>query len=287
MQEKEPMDYSIINDRSFWYGEIRKETLPHYLYKTVGGFVLLCTNGKATITIGIQEHEITKNAELVILPGTTFGFVNTSLDFAAKAFTFSKELYDNIILRLGASFSRYLRDTQFYVYTEESELLKKVQCWMDMAKIVQEENNDFKGLMEQNFLQNYILYLYDKCKLYFDHLVGTYTRKHEIFHQFISLLDTHISEHREVLFYADKLCITPRYLRKITTENVFSESPKVIIDKRLIVEIKVLLQSTELSIQEIADKLNFPDQSYLSRYFKMNSGITPTDYRNGIKVVKY
>jgi AraC-like DNA-binding protein len=102
----------------------------------------------------------------------------------------------------------------------------------------------------------------------------------------MSLVDTHINKRRDVLFYADKLCITPRYLRKITMENIRSESPKTIIDKRLIIEIKVLLQSTELSIQEIADKLNFPDQSYLSRYFKVNCGITPTDYRNEIKVVK-
>lgn len=280
------MNYSIINDQSFWYGEIRKEMLPHYLYRTVGGFVLFCTNGKATITIGIQEHEITQNAELIILPGTTFGFVNASSDFAAKVFTFSKKLYDDVILRLGASFSRYLRDTQFYIYPKESELLEKVQCWMNMAKVVQEENNDFKGLMEKNFLQNYIFFLYDKCKIYFSHLVGTYTRKQEKFHQFMSLLDTHINEHRDVLFYAGKLCITPRYLRKITMENILSESPKAIIDKRLIVEIKILLQSAELSIQEIADKLNFPDQSYLSRYFKMNCGITPTEYRNDIKVVK-
>lgn len=280
------MDYSIINNQSFWYGEITQDSLPHYLYKTVGGFVLCSMSGKAAITIGIQDYQITENTELIILPGTTFGFINTSPDFAAKVFTFSKELYDNVILRLGASFSRYLRDTPFYTYPEGSELLEKVQCWMNMAKIVQEESNDFKGLMEKNFLQNYIFFLYDKCKLYFSHLVGTYTRKQEKFHQFMSLLDTHINEHRDVLFYADKLCITPRYLRKITMENVLSESPKAIIDKRLIVEIKVLLQSTELSIQEIADKLNFPDQSYLSRYFKLNAGITPTEYRNEIKVVE-
>ncbi len=280
------MNYSIINDRSFWYGELKKELLPHFLYKTVGGFVLLCTSGNASITIGIRKYEITENAELIILPGTTFSFVDSTTDFTAKAFTFSKELYDNVILRLGASFSRYLRDTPFYIHPEGSELLKKAQSWMDMAKIVQEESNDFMGLMEQNYLQNYILYLYDKCKLHFNHLIGIYTRKQEIFHQFMSLVDTHINEHRDVLFYADKLCITPRYLRKITLENVLSESPKAIIDKRLITEIKVLLQSTESTIQEIADKLNFPDQSYLSRYFKKNCGVTPTDYRNEIKFVK-
>lgn len=280
------MDYTTINDRQFWYGKITSELLPYYLHKMVGGFVLFSTGGKATVTIGIKDYEIPANTELIILPGTTFGFINAAPDFAAKVFTFSKEQYDNVILRLGASFSRYLRDTPFYTYPEGSALLSKAHSWMEMAKIVQEESNEFKELMEHNFLQNYILYLYDKCRLYFNHLVGTYTRKHELFHQFMSLLDTHIIEHRDVLFYADKLCITPRYLRKITMGNALSESPKAIIDKRLIAEIKVLLQSTDLTVQEIADRLNFPDQSYLSRYFKMNCGITPTDYRNEIKVVK-
>ena len=44
-------------------------------------------------------------------------------------------------------------------------------------------------------------------------------------------------------------------------------------------EIKVLLQSTELSMQEIADRLGFPDQSYLGRYFKRYEGMSPGDYR--------
>lgn len=114
----------------------------------------------------------------------------------------------------------------------------------------------------------------------------SYTRKDEIFHHFLSLVNTHIQQHRDVLFYTNKLCITPRYLRKIAKENSLYESPKVIIDKRLIIEIKVLLQSTKFSIQEIADNLNFPDASYLSRYFKMNCDITLTKYRNTIKVIK-
>ena len=51
------------------------------------------------------------------------------------------------------------------------------------------------------------------------------------------------------------------------------------IDKIVIMEIKVLLQNTTLPIQEIAYKMHFPDQSYLGRYFKKHTGISPSAFR--------
>ena len=52
------------------------------------------------------------------------------------------------------------------------------------------------------------------------------------------------------------------------------------IDDFAILEIKVLLQSTELTMQDIADRLGFPDQSYLGRYFKRHEGMSPREYQN-------
>ena len=86
-------------------------------------------------------------------------------------------------------------------------------------------------------------------------------------------------QQKEVTFYADELCISPRYLTAIT-RKVTDESAKEIIDKHVILEIKVLLQSTEMTIQEISNHLNFPNQSYLSRYFKRHTGKNPVDYRD-------
>ncbi|MCC8152888.1 MAG: helix-turn-helix domain-containing protein, partial [Tannerellaceae bacterium] len=51
-------------------------------------------------------------------------------------------------------------------------------------------------------------------------------------------------------------------------------------NRHLILEIKVLLESTQLSVQEIAHRLNFPDQSYLGCYFKRYTGKSPSEYRN-------
>ena len=71
----------------------------------------------------------------------------------------------------------------------------------------------------------------------------------------------HCASQREVSFYADKLCISTKYLTGIC-KAVTGDSAKKIIDDFAILEIKVLLQSTELTVQEIADRLVFPDQSY-------------------------
>ena len=84
---------------------------------------------------------------------------------------------------------------------------------------------------------------------------------------------------REVTFYANKLCISTKYLTGIC-KSVTGEAAKKLIDDFSILEIKVLLQSTELTIQEIADRLGFPDQSYLGRYFKRHEGMSPKEYQS-------
>ena len=107
----------------------------------------------------------------------------------------------------------------------------------------------------------------------------TTTRQTELVHRFVALVHEHSSQQREVSFYADKLCISTRYLSTIV-RNIAHSSAKEFIDRSVLLEIKMLLQSTDLSVQEIAYRLHFPDQSYLGRYFKKHTGESPTEYRN-------
>ncbi|MDR1202006.1 MAG: helix-turn-helix domain-containing protein [Tannerellaceae bacterium] len=275
-----------LKSRHYYYAETHLNTFGNFPCRTDCGVVFLCTSGEAVINIGLVECRITKDVETVILPGTTFTIIESSEDFLAKAFTFSKEIYDYTVLRLGISFSRYLINAPSYLLSNNSDFLKNAKLCMETAALIhKEKDNDFVLLLQRNFVQNYFLYLYDKCKYQgrFEHPENQGTRKQRQFYTFLSLLDSHIVEERSVTFYAEKLCITPRYLRKITERTTTGESPKELIDKRLVLEIKVRLQNLDISIQEIADELNFPDQSYLSRYFKLHTGISPSMYRNQIK----
>ncbi|MDR1089668.1 MAG: helix-turn-helix domain-containing protein [Prevotella sp.] len=272
--------------RHYYYTETNLNRFGNLPCRTDGGIVFLCIAGEAVINIGLVECRITKDVETVILPGTTFTVIESSEDFLAKAFTFSKEIYDHTVLRLGISFSRYLINAPSCLLSVNSGFLENARLCMETAALIHEEkDNDFCLLMQRNFVQTYFLYLYDKCKrqVYFEYPENQGTRKQRQFYTFLSLLDRHITEERSVTFYAKKLCITPRYLRKVIERTAAGESPKELIDKRLVLEIKVMLQNPDLSIQEIADNLNFPDQSYLSRYFKLHTGTSPSMYRHQLK----
>jgi AraC-like DNA-binding protein len=273
-----------LQDTHFYYEESNLHNFGNLPCRMDSSLVFLCVGGRAVIHVGLVESIITKNKETVILTGTTFRILETSEDFWSKMFVFSKEIYEQSVLRLGISFSKYLISAPSYLLPAGSDFLKNTKLYMEMAELVHKErNNDFAQLMQRNFVQNYFLYLYDKCLSIFKQGENQYSGKQKHFYTFLSLLDRHVKMERNVAFYAEKLFISSRHLSKITAENALGESPKELIDKRLVLEIKVLLQRVELSIQQIADELNFPDQSYLSRYFKRHTGISPSEYRNEIK----
>lgn len=82
-----------------------------------------------------------------------------------------------------------------------------------------------------------------------------------------------------MIFYAERLHITPRYLSSIA-QKVEHVTAKSIIDRHAITEIKTALKTTNLSIQELSHKMLFPDQSFFGRYFKKHTGMSPLQYRN-------
>lgn len=99
-----------------------------------------------------------------------------------------------------------------------------------------------------------------------------------LFNGFCKLVTEHCYTQHEVKFYADRLCITPYYLSKITA-RIAEMRPKQLIDWQIVMEIKHLLTSTDLTIKEIADRFHFDSASYLGRYFRRHTGLTPTEFR--------
>lgn len=105
-----------------------------------------------------------------------------------------------------------------------------------------------------------------------------HNRTEEYFRQFTELLGEHYKHERSVGFYARQLCITPKYLTTLI-KRISGKSVSEWIDNYVILEAKTLLKYSNMSVQEIAYYLNFPNQSFFGSYFKRNAGMSPSQYK--------
>ena len=100
--------------------------------------------------------------------------------------------------------------------------------------------------------------------------------------RFFKLISSHCREVRDVTFYANQLSISTTYLYKLCRKHL-QLSPKEILNRQLVTEIKTYLVNTDLPVKFIADELHFDDTSYMCRYFRRMTGTSPTDYRKTFK----
>ena len=240
--------------------------------------IFFCHRGTARLEIDLQSYEIVENTQLVILPGSIINYTYVCPDFTTSYIHFTKTLFEEITSRLDPSFFHFLKEHPCIIVPEE-RVKPIVGLTLAMEDLYKDRDNNFRLQIFKNYVQNFLLDFYDKTQhLFLQKKPDGPNRQEELFKRFIRLIHAHCITQREVSFYAAKLFITPRYLSSIV-QNVTGTTAKNIIDRHVILEIKALLQSTDLSIQEIANQLQFPDQSFFGRYFKKHTGISPINYR--------
>ena len=240
--------------------------------------IIFCRKGTANIEIDLIPYEIVANTQLIIIAGSIVHNISNSDDFKISYITFKHEVYDEATAQLEPSFTFFLKEYPC-VQLGEKRINKMNYLVEAMEDFYNEKTNCFRVKIFKNNIQSFLLDVYDKTRTLFkidkSEEVG---RREELFIKFIHLIHKYCPQQREVGFYAGKLYITSRYLSSIT-QNVADKSAKYIIDKHAIQRIKIMLKYSNMSIQDISYELNFPDQSFFSRYFKKHTGMSPLEYR--------
>ena len=263
---------------SFFVGTINCSDMPHHLFKLEDACIFFCHSGEARIEIDLLEYDITPNKQIILLPNSIINYSYASPDLSISYITFSNAFFQEATVRLDPSFFHFLKENP--VVTLPVERTRTINgLIIALEDLYKDKENCFRLQILRNYIQSFLLDIYDKTHRIFEqNRPEGISRQEELFKRFIQLIHKHCLNQREVSFYAQKMFITPRYLSAIT-QAVAGETAKNIIDKHVILEIKVLLESTDLSIQEIANRLQFPDQSFFGRYFKKHTGISPHYYR--------
>jgi len=105
------------------------------------------------------------------------------------------------------------------------------------------------------------------------------SREQTIFDRFIQLAGQHCTEHHQIGYYAERLCLTERYLSTVIRQ-ASGTTAKDWIDHALITRIKIELRHTDKPAAQIAEEMNFANPSFFSKYFRRLTGMTPLAYKN-------
>lgn len=268
------------HEEQFVVGDTDLRYFEEHSCRTEGGAILFCRRGSATVTVDQLRDRVTRDTLLLLLPGSILHLNERTDDFRVRFCAFSLELFSEAAYRLDPSFFHILHEHA--IIRLPDRIIEGVRNWFQMASYTyRDRGNIFRNTIIRNRLQNVLLEAFDKTQRFAPDVhsqTGT-TRQADLFQRFVALVHEHCTEQREVAFYADRLCISTRYLSTII-RSVAHSTAKEFIDRSVVLEIKMLLGSTELSVQEIAYRLHFPDQSYLGRFFKKHTGVSPTEFRN-------
>ena len=235
--------------------------------------------GTTYLILDVMTLSLSEGSEVMVQPGKIMTVEYASEDFMVEYVAFSRDLFEEASYRMDLGFFKFLAENPFYQHSKET--LCRFDRWIaSLERVYEDKGHMFRDTIVRNLLQNVFLTIYDTLRRRAVTMKEEYKgRQGELFHRYMTLVRENFREHHNVSFYANQLCITTRYLSTIV-RSVAGESPKDVIDHMIVLEAKVLLRSTNMSIQEIALHLHFPDQSYLGRYFRKHTGDSPTEYRN-------
>ena len=103
-------------------------------------------------------------------------------------------------------------------------------------------------------------------------------RRDEIVASFLDCVNANYREHRELGFYADQLSLSLKYMSQVIYEQT-GRHPSQWIKDYVILDAKTMLRSGRYTVQQVAEELHFPNQSFFGKYFKEAVGVSPKKWK--------
>lgn len=249
--------------------------------------VLVCIGGEVDCSINLKHYHICSNMILVNFPDDIIQ-IHHAEELEAYAVLISSDFLNklNIDFKQRSDFYLNIRKNAICrIPHNEIVTLKPYYSILsgNMEKLRAETPEIIKGIIYAfSYTIISIMRLFQEQESEEDN-IGM-ARNKQLFNKFMALVKLHHTSVRGVKFYADKLCLTPNYLSGAIKEYTGKTATEW-VNEYVILEAKTMLKDSDISIQEIAYKLNFPSQSAFGKYFKQQVGIGPKQYRNGEQLI--
>ena len=248
--------------------------------------VIYCLSGHIKINVNLEEYELKENMLFLNFPGNVIR-VNEMVGKEDEQKRYmcvlmSKEFIGGLMLEINRILTQnmsMMRSPSICLTSKEQELLSS---HINLMTALIGSDVKYKGESVRSLLASMFYMLVDAWQTKVDSQSESMTsssRSKMVFDQFIKLVSEYHTQYHNVGFYADKLCLTPKYLSRVVRDASGKSAPEW-IDEYVILEAKNLLKYSDDAIKEIVYKLHFPNQSVFYKFFKARTGMTPSEYRN-------
>lgn len=241
--------------------------------------LLVCTSGRARLSIDLNDYEVETDTFVILHPHNYVAVYDSTDNLRGQMLVCSTKLVASILPKLSDLMPVILLSRSMPVLRLDREQTEWIQ---EIFRLVGSklEKGRTRFLMPKlsSILQAILYEVMDISISEQPAATSISSRKEELMARFVFAVIQDCTRHRKVEYYANKLCISPKHLSAVVKE-LTGVTAGTIIDRHVTLEAKVLLKNTDLTIQEIAARLNFPNQSFFGKYFKHATGLSPTQYR--------
>lgn len=279
--EKKPQPAGmLVDDVAGGFGRIVGDVglcgLAEWLDSNASFYLIMnCTDGEAELSLMFRPYRLSAGMTVIVDSGMFPAFISVSAGFTASYVFVDREFAENAFYSLPVNFFDA-------VYIEPAVPMGAAagRCLGLIGDVCRDTSNPYRKDILKDLLHAFASVYYHEWRQNFGRIpdVKEPTMAKQLCNRFYNLIFEGFREHRDIAYYAGQLCITPCYLAMLT-RKICHETPKQAVNRLVMLDIKHKLKNTDMTNSQIADSLHFPDTSYMCRFFRRETGLSPSEFR--------
>ena len=267
-----------LDDDLLLSDQINKAPMPSEPRKTNFILIGLCTKGKINYRMDTEELVVHAGELLVVSERHVIDGYKCSDDMEGLCIMMSVDFFHEIIKSVHDVSSLFVfARMQPVMKLEADEIATFTEYFQFIKQKISDNHNHFRKDLIRTLM---LAMFYDVGNVIYrvKNFDESLLRSEKVFTRFLKMVEENCKRERRVSWYAQQLNITPKYL-STAVKRISGRTAVEWIESYVTMELRVLLKNSTKSIKEITEELNFPNQSFLGKYFKEHVGMTPSAYR--------
>lgn len=238
----------------------------------------ICMRGRVRIKINTKLYNIDESSAMVIMPNHIVEPIERSDDLILKLIFVSLDYVSGLKLNIEAV--RLLENTPcIKISAAEKEIFDRM---FDLVIQLNNRRADQKNRRAITAILEAISFEMEQVLSNNAPVSDPKTSRAEhLTEQFLKMLIESYKQARYIDYYADRLCVSAKYLSQVVRQTT-GETPFEWINKIVMIGAKNLIRTTNKSILQVSDELNFPNPSFFGRFFKKHAGMTPLEFKKQV-----